>query len=89
MPLRYYEPPLWHIPVRHSLGAVLLQAGRAGEAERIYREDLRQHPRNGWALVGLKQSLEAQQREPEAADVEKQLKQAWARADVTLTASRF
>ncbi len=25
--LRYYEPPLWHIPVRHSLGAVLV-AGR-------------------------------------------------------------
>jgi len=87
--VRYYEPPLWHIPVRHSLGAVLLQAARAGEAERIYREDLRQHPRNGWALVGLKQSLAAQHREAEAADVDKQLRQAWARADIRLTDSRF
>ncbi len=87
--MRYYEPPLWHIPVRHSLGAVLLQAARAGEAERIYREDLRQHPRNGWALVGLTQSLAAQHRDAEAADVDKQWRQAWARADVTLTGSRF
>jgi tetratricopeptide (TPR) repeat protein len=87
--VRYYEPPLWHIPVRHSLGAVLLQAAHAGEAERIYREDLRQHPSNGWALVGLKQSLAAQHRDAEAADMDKQLRQAWARADVTLTASRF
>jgi tetratricopeptide (TPR) repeat protein len=87
--VRYYEPPLWHIPVRHSLGAVLLQAGRASEAERIYRQDLRQHPHNGWALFGLEQSLKAQQRDAEAADVHKQLEKAWAKADITLTASRF
>jgi tetratricopeptide (TPR) repeat protein len=87
--VRYYEPPLWHIPVRHSLGAVLLQAGNAAEAERTYRQDLKLHPRNGWALFGLEQSLKAQQRDAEAADVRKQLEQAWARADITLTASRF
>ena len=87
--VRYYEPPLWHIPVRHSLGAVLLQAGRAGDAERIYRQDLRQHPHNGWALYGLEQSLKAQQRDTEAAAAHKQWKQAWAHADITLTASKF
>ncbi|MEW6248230.1 MAG: tetratricopeptide repeat protein [Nitrospirota bacterium] len=87
--LRYYEPPLWHYPVRHSLGAVLLEAGRPAEAERIYREDLAQHPENGWALFGLAQSLKKQNKTDEAAAVEERFKKAWARADVTLTSSRF
>lgn len=87
--LRYYEPPLWHIPVRHSLGAVLLQAKRPAEAERVYRLDLTQHPHNGWALFGLKQSLEAQQKTKEAAAVEADFRKAWERADIRLTASRF
>ncbi|HET6673806.1 MAG TPA: hypothetical protein VFG71_00635, partial [Nitrospiraceae bacterium] len=87
--LRYYEPPLWHIPVRHSLGAVLLQAGRPAEAEQVYRADLMQHPHNGWSLFGLKQSLEAEQKQAEAKAVGQEFQQAWARADVQLQASRF
>ncbi len=87
--LRYYEPPLWHIPVRHSLGAVLLEAKRADEAERAYRIDLLQHPHNGWALFGLKQSLAAQKKTKEAETVEKEFRKAWERADLKLTASRF
>jgi tetratricopeptide (TPR) repeat protein len=87
--LRYYEPPLWHIPVRHSLGAVLLRAKRPAEAERVYRLDLTQHPHNGWALFGLKQSLEAQQKTKEVAAVEADFRKAWERADITLLASRF
>lgn len=31
--LTYNEPPDWFFSVRHSLGAVLLQAGRFAEAE--------------------------------------------------------
>ena len=87
--LRYYEPPLWHMPVRHSLGAVLLQAGRPAEAEQVYRADLMQHPHNGWSLFGLKQSLEAEQKQAEAKAVGQEFQQAWARADVQLQASRF
>jgi tetratricopeptide (TPR) repeat protein len=87
--LRYYEPPLWHYPVRHSLGAVLLAAGRPADAEQVYREDLRQHPENGWALFGLKESLRAQGKKEEASSVEQRFLKAWARADVQLTASRF
>ena len=87
--LRYYEPPLWHIPVRHSLGAVLLQAGRPAEAEAAYRIDLMQHPHNGWALFGLKQSLEAQQKMQDAKTTDQEFQKAWARADVKLTGSRF
>ena len=87
--LRYYEPPLWHVPVRHSLGAVLLQAGRPADAERVYRTDLIQHPHNGWALFGLKQSLQTQQKIQDLNSIDEAFQQAWARADVQLHASQF
>jgi len=87
--LTYDEPPPWYYPVRQSLGAVLLKAGRAKEAEAVYREDLRRNPENGWSLYGLAQALRAQKDEKEAAEIEKRFAKAWTHADVTLTASRF
>jgi tetratricopeptide (TPR) repeat protein len=87
--LIYNEPPDWHVPVRQSLGAVLLSAGRADEAEAIYWQDLERNRENGWSLFGLLQSLRAQGKEEQAAAVEKRFRQAWQRADVTLTASRY
>lgn len=85
----YDEPPGWHAPVRQTLGAVLLDAGRAAEAEAVYREELRRNPANGWSLFGLAQSLRAQGRRDEAAEVGRQLAVAWQHADVRLTASRL
>src|SRR6266581_6018196 len=38
--LKYDEPPGWLIPVRHSLGAVLMKQQRFAEAEQVYRDDL-------------------------------------------------
>lgn len=87
--LIYTEPDDWHQPVRHNLGAVLLQAGRPVEAESVYWDDLRQHPLNGWALYGLAQALRAQNKLDQAKQVEASFAKAWADADVTLTASRF
>ena len=87
--LTYSEPPQWHAPVRHNLGAVLLAAGRPAEAEKVYRDDLAYWPENGWALFGLRQALEAQGKTEEAAEVGRRFQKAWSRADVTLTASRF
>jgi tetratricopeptide (TPR) repeat protein len=87
--LLYSEPPDWPQPVRHSLGAVLLEARRPADAEKVYREDLVRHRGNGWALFGLMESLRAQGKTAEAAKVEKQFQKAWAQADVQLTASRF
>lgn len=87
--LIYNEPPDWHIPVRQSLGAVLLEAGRPLEAEMIYWQDLKRNPENGWALYGLMKSLEAQGKTDQAREIEKRFRKAWARADVRLTASRF
>ena len=87
--LNYMEPPPWYYPVRQSLGAVLLAAGRAKEAETVYREDLRRNRENGWSLYGLARSLRAQKRNEEAAAVETRFRKAWAAADVQLAASRF
>ncbi len=87
--LIYNEPPDWHVPVRQSLGAVLLEAGRAAEAEATYWQDLEQNRENGWSLFGLMQSLRAQGKEEQAVVVENRFRQAWKGADVTLTASRF
>ena len=85
----YFEPPTWYYPIRHSLGAVLLKAGKAAEAEQAYREDLKRFPENGWALFGLAQALHAEGKHTEAAQTDARFRRAWQEADVTLTASRF
>jgi tetratricopeptide (TPR) repeat protein len=87
--LGYMEPPPWYFPVRQTLGAVQLEAGRAKDAEASYRADLDQYPKNGWSLLGLAQSLEAQGRDGEADWARQGHANAWARADVKLESSRF
>jgi TolA-binding protein len=71
------------------LGAVLIQAGRARDAETVYRDDLSHHPDNGWALYGLAQSLKLQGRTAEASAAHQQFETAWKYADVTLVASAY
>src|SRR6185369_8764851 len=56
----YMEPSYWPIPVRPALGAALLRSGDAAKAEKVFREDLKRWPRNGWSLFGLEQSLRGQ-----------------------------
>jgi tetratricopeptide (TPR) repeat protein len=87
--LIYNEPPDWHVPVRQSLGAVLLEAGRAAEAEAIFWQDLSRNRENGWSLYGLMQSLQAQGKEEQATGIKERFRKAWIQADVSLTASRF
>jgi tetratricopeptide (TPR) repeat protein len=87
--LRYDEPATWYAPVRETLGAALLEAGRADEAEAVYREDLRRYPENGFGLFGLAASLRAQGKLAEADEAQERFKTAWQRADVELTSSRF
>jgi tetratricopeptide (TPR) repeat protein len=85
----YFEPPKWYYPIRGSLGAALLKAGRNAEAEAIYREDLKRFPENGWSLFGLAAALKAQGKSADAAAVQQRFSKAWSAADVKLTASRF
>jgi tetratricopeptide (TPR) repeat protein len=85
----FTEPPPWYFPVRQTLGAVLLQAGRPADAEQVYRDDLNRNPGNGWSLFGLAQSLRAQGKTLDAAQVDERFRKAWSQADVKLVASRF
>jgi len=85
----YFEPPKWYYPIRQSLGAALLTAGRNAEAEAVYREDLKRFPENGWSLFGLAAALRAQGKTAEADDADRRFAKAWSAADVKLTASRF
>ena len=86
--LKYDEPPGWLIPVRHSLGAVLMKQQRFAEAEQVYRDDLARLPENGWSLFGLAESLRKQKKNAdEVAQTQAKFKKVWAKADLTITSS--
>jgi tetratricopeptide (TPR) repeat protein len=82
--LIYQEPADWHMPVRQTLGTVLLEAGRPDEAEAVFWEDLKRNPETGWALFGLLQAQRAQGKNDEAAATEVRFRKAWKDADITL-----
>ncbi len=85
--LDYAEPPDWLAPTRESLGAALLQTGKAAQAEAIFREDLKRNPRNPRSLFGLAEALKAEGRIAEATTVQQQFLRAWRKADRKLTIS--
>ena len=86
--LKYDEPPGWLIPVRHSLGAVLMKQQRFAEAEQVYRDDLARLPENGWSLLGLAESLRKQKKNAdEVAQTQARFEEVWAKADLTITTS--
>ncbi|POY37096.1 hypothetical protein C3K47_08550 [Solitalea longa] len=87
--LFYGEPSDWPNPVKNNYGAVLVEAGRAKEAESIYNAALKQYPENGWSLIGLYNALTAQQKTNESAVVKKRFDKAFKNADITLKNSRL
>ncbi len=87
--LTYNEPPTWYYPMRQSLGKALIAAGLAPEAQRVYQDDLKRFPENGWSLFGLATCLDMQGKSDEATTVRARLVEAWKHADVELVASRF
>jgi hypothetical protein len=82
--LDYDEPPAWYYPVRESLGAALLRAGKASEAETVFREGVRRSPKNGRMLFGLMEALKAQGKTEQAGWVRKEFEAAWAKADTPI-----
>lgn len=74
----YTEPPYWYYPVRQSLGAALLMAGRADEAAKVFEAALLDAPNNGWALFGLMKAEDAQGDGDAAAATRKLFERAWA-----------
>lgn len=86
--LKYDEPPAWIIPVRHSLGAVLMNSRRYAEAEQVYRDDLARLRDNGWSLYGLAESLRLQHKNAAEAKLTRaKFQKLWARADTQITSS--
>lgn len=75
--LPYTEPAYWYYPVRQSLGAALLAAGRADEASTAFRGALLQAPKNAWALFGLSQSEAKLGNGADAAAARKAFREAW------------
>jgi tetratricopeptide (TPR) repeat protein len=86
--LIYQEPPDWHSPVRQALGAALLKAGRADEAEAVYWQDLKINVENGWSLHGLMLALEAQGKKDDAALIRTRFEKVWKDADYSLSPAR-
>ena len=86
--LRYDEPEPLVNPIRHHLGAMLLAEGRHAEAEARFREELDDHPHNGWSLFGLARALEGQGRDGAAALVRRELERTWSTADHWLRSPR-
>jgi len=87
--LNYTEPPDWSHSMRLYLGSALIDAGRAEEAEAVYRKDLEWNQQNGWSNFGLAQALAAQGRDAEAQIIFRQFEDQWRNADVELERSRL
>ena len=85
----YTEPPSWLQPMRHYLGAALIDANDPIKAEVVFRRDLSWHKNNGWSLFGLWKSLEMQGKSEEAEQIFNDYEQSWVDSDVILTRSRF
>jgi len=85
----YDEPAPWYYPVRESLGAALLRAGNAAEAETVFREGLRRSPRNGRILFGLFESLKAQGKREAGEWVRREHEAAWGKTGMQLRIEDF
>jgi tetratricopeptide (TPR) repeat protein len=75
--LPYTEPPYWYYPIRQSLAAALLQAGRYAEAEQQFQRALTRAPANGWSYYGLAELYKARGNTDAARKAEADLSKTW------------
>jgi tetratricopeptide (TPR) repeat protein len=75
--LNYMEPPYWYYPIRQSLGAVLLAAGKVDDAERAFGAALKRAPNNGWAIFGLIEVAKTRGDDAGRKDAEARLERTW------------
>ena len=75
--LPYMEPPYWYYPVRQTLAAALLQAGRLDEAEDQFRRALKRAPNNGWSYYGLSELYRARGDADAVRKAEAELAKTW------------
>ena len=75
--LPYTEPPYWYYPIRQSLAAALLQAGRFDEAEQQFQRALARAPANAWSYFGLAELYKARGNTAGANQAEADLARTW------------
>ncbi len=85
----FREPPSFYFSVRHNLGTVQLEAGKYTDALKTFEEDLKEFPKNGWALHGMKTAYLKLKNHGEAERINEQLKNVWATADTKLYNARL
>ena len=83
--LPYAEPPMWHYPIRQTLGAAQLRLGQSEAAAETFSKDLEHFPANPWSLYGLEQA-EAQQGNS-VSELVKARQHAWRNADIAPSVS--
>lgn len=75
--LPYTEPPYWYYPIRQSLAAAMLQAGRYSEAQQQFERALKRAPANGWSYYGLAELHKARGNTAAARKAEADLAKTW------------
>ena len=87
--LNYNEPPDWFFSVRHHLGAVLIDAGKYQDALKVYAQDLKIYPENGWALRGMMNVYEKMGGKGSYDKMKLRFEKAWKYADAEIGTSRI
>jgi predicted Zn-dependent protease len=87
--LRYTEPPYWYYPVRQSLAAALMQAGKLDQAREQFQLALKRAPNNGWIYYGLAQLYRKRGNAKAADEAEAQLAKTWIGDRALLDVSRL
>lgn len=85
----YNEPRDWLLNPKHYLGNAYLKAGKWEAARVVFEKDLLNNNENGWALMGLYQSLTAGEKKAEAEGVYARYKKAFLHSDIKLQNAVF
>jgi tetratricopeptide (TPR) repeat protein len=85
--LAYDEPEPIPFSPRHWYGAFLLEIEEYERATEVYKEELENHPNNGWSLFGIQQALKAQGKND--SELNLQFQNSWKRSDTWIRGSRF
>jgi tetratricopeptide (TPR) repeat protein len=73
----YMEPPFWYYPVRQSLGAAMLQAGKTEKAAEQFKAALTRAENSPFALYGLMEAAKAKGDTAAAQEAEAKVKESW------------
>jgi tetratricopeptide (TPR) repeat protein len=78
----YHEPPDWYFPITEALANAYLKWNHPQQAIVVYQQNLKQYPKNGWALYGLAKALRQVGKTQEAEQIENEFKKVWQYADI-------